>query len=201
MTDPIEVEKNQISIRRRALLGVALAFVVTGCASGPSAGPTSREPEAFDPAQYQLGPGDQISVVVFGQPDLSGLMTVGAGGQIAYPLIGEVRVEGMTPPEVSAAIAAGLREGYVRDPAVSVSVVAYRPFFILGEVTNAGSYPYTPNLTVFSAVATAGGFTYRANTHRVFIQHSGHAFEKEYVLSRTIPVRPGDIIRITERFF
>jgi polysaccharide export outer membrane protein len=187
-------------VERRSLLVAMLTVGVAACAS---AGTTSAggEPTPFNPAEYRAGPGDQLNIVVFGQPDLSGLMTIGADGRIAYPLLGDVRVEGRTPGEIANAIADGLRQGYVREPAVSVSIAAYRPFFILGEVANAGSYPYTPNLTVVSAVATAGGFTYRANTRRVFIQHSGRTAETEYVLTRTIPVRPGDIIRIPERFF
>jgi polysaccharide export outer membrane protein len=187
-------------VERRSLLAALLTLSVASCASG-SASYAGGEPSRFDPSDYRVGPGDQLNIVVFGQPDLSGLMTIGADGRLAYPLLGEVAVEGRTPREIGDAIADSLRQGYVRDPAVSVSIAAYRPFFILGEVTNAGSYPYTPNLTVVSAVATAGGFTYRANTRRVFIQHTGRSSETEYVLTRTIPVRPGDIIRIPERFF
>jgi polysaccharide export outer membrane protein len=90
---------------------------------------------------------------------------------------------------------------YIRNPNVSVEVLTYRPFFILGEVQRPGTYPYSANLVVMNAVATAGGFTYRANRSRVFIKHAGATDELEYRLDSTTPVLPGDTVRIGERLF
>jgi polysaccharide export outer membrane protein len=182
-------------------LSIALIFalMMAGCASTASV--SRHEPAAVELADYQLGPGDQVAVSVFGRPEFTGTFPISGTGDLAFPLLGELQVGGRTTPEVAALITERLREGYVREPAVNVTVATYRPFYILGEVGTAGSYPYTPNLTVVSAVATAGGFTYRANRHRVFIQHIGQSEETAYDLTHTIPVRPGDVVRIPERFF
>ncbi len=82
-----------------------------------------------------------------------------------------------------------------------MEVLNYRPFYILGEVNKPGEYPYTNGLTVMNAVATAEGFTYRANTKRVFIKRADTSEEQEYPLNSTTPVAPGDTIRVAERFF
>ena len=112
-----------------------------------------------------------------------------------------MKAQGLTIPEIQSSIESALKEGYLRDPRVSVEVLNYRPFYILGEVETPGEYPYTNGLSVLNAVATAGGFTYRANNKRVFIKRSDTDDEREYPLTPLTPVAPGDTIRITERFF
>lgn len=151
-------------------------------------------------ADYHLGPGDQLRVTVFGESDLTGLFQVGSQGSIAYPLVGEVQASGLTIPEFTDRLRAALM-AYIRAPNVSVEVANYRPFFILGEVQRPGTYPYSANLTVQNAVATAGGFTYRANRGRVYIRHANEAAEHALRLDSSTPVMPGDTVRIGERFF
>jgi polysaccharide export outer membrane protein len=141
-----------------------------------------------------------VRVTVFDEPTLTGPFVVGAQGTIAYPLVGSIRAAGLTLPEFTQALQRALAQ-YVRNPNVSVEVSNYRPFFILGEVVRPGTYPYSANLTVMNAVATAGGFTYRANRRRVFIRHAGGALELAYDLTPSMPVMPGDTIRIGERLF
>jgi protein involved in polysaccharide export with SLBB domain len=177
---------------------IAFTLLASACAGGALSRP---EPEALHAAQYQLGAGDQVTVTVFGRPELSGAFPVSSSGYVDYPLIGQVEVGGKSTDEVSRTIADRLRDGYVRDPAVNVAITTYRSFFILGEVTNAGSYAYTPNLTVRGAIATAGGYTYRANTRRVLIQHPGQTRETAYELTGTLTLRPGDVVRVPERYF
>src|SRR5690606_8384373 len=101
-------------------------------------------------------------VTVYGEPDLSGDFELDGGGKMALPLLGEVRVGDMTLREAEQAIAARLHPDYLIDPKVSIQVVNYRPFYILGEVKSPGSYPFVNGITVVQAVALAGGFTYRA---------------------------------------
>lgn len=151
--------------------------------------------------EYRLGVGDEIQISVFGRPELTGPFPVQAQGAVSYPLLGEVPASGRTVAELQADITNRLRPDYVRDPQVNISVIRYRPFFILGEVGDPGTYPYTPGLTVMNAVATAGGFSYRANSQRVFIQHANEQGETEYALTSTTPVQPGDTVRIPERRF
>lgn len=186
--------------RRTLLLGLTFggAALVTGCASGVIGG----DEEVLGQVQqdYRLGPGDQLRITVFGENDLSGQYVVGSQGSIAYPLVGEVAAVGKTVPEFTQGLQDALEE-YIRQPNVSVEVANYRPFFILGEVQRPGTYPYSAQLTVHNAVATAGGFTYRANTRRVYIKHANEPEERAYDLTSATPVMPGDTIRVAERRF
>jgi protein involved in polysaccharide export with SLBB domain len=151
--------------------------------------------------EYRLGAGDKLRIIVFGEESLTGEFFVSGGGKVAFPLIGDIDVVGLTIPELQAAIAAKLADGYLKQPRVSAEVLNYRPFYILGEVMKPGEYPYTNGLTVLNAVATAQGFTYRADTHKVFIKRAATSSEVQSALTPATPVLPGDTIRIGERFF
>lgn len=177
-------------------LAVIGALALTACATPARAQSTASEPAP----EYRLGPGDQLRVTVFNEQDLTGQYQVGSQGMISYPLVGDVQAAGLTIPEFTTALQTAL-QAYIRAPNVSVEVANYRPFFILGEVQRPGTYPYSANLTVYNAVATAGGFTYRANRGRVFIRHANEAEERSYRIDSTTPVLPGDTVRIGERLF
>ncbi len=150
---------------------------------------------------YVLGPGDRLNIKVYNEPELTGEYEVGAGGRVSLPLAGEVNASGLTTQEFERALTAKLAAGIVRDPRVSAEIATYRPFYILGEVRKSGEYPYRVGLTVLDAVATAGGFTYRANERTVYIRRAGAATEEAVNLAASVPVFPGDNIRIAERFF
>lgn len=183
--------------RRTLLRGLLLstaAAAMSACASSDDSGPPATLPE------YRLGPGDELRVIVFGEAELTGSYVVGTQGMIAYPLVGEVEAAGSTPLEFADRLRTALSQ-FLRQPNISVEVANYRPFFILGEVTRPGSYPYSPNLTALNAVATAGGFTYRANRGRVYIKHANESAERSYDLTSATPVLPGDTLRIGERLF
>lgn len=183
---------------RRHLL---LRTLGLGAAAGLAACVTPSTPlEVAQPAEYRLGPGDQLRITVFNEPELTGQFMVGSQGAIAYPLVGDVRAAGATVQEFTQTLQTALAQ-YVRAPNVSVEVANYRPFFILGEVQRPGTYPYSANLTVLNAVATAGGFTYRANRSRIYIRHANEAEEHVFPLSIATPVLPGDTIRVGERLF
>jgi len=160
------------------------------------------QPVAMQETQaYTLDSGDKLRVVVFGQDGLSASYSVDTSGRITMPLIGAVPARGMTPAGLQAAIAAKLRNGFVREPHVAVEVELYRPFFILGEVTLPGQYPYVPNMTVETAVAIAGGYTPRAFKQRIEISHQVGGLTEKVVVSPNYPVRPGDTVHIAERWF
>lgn len=151
---------------------------------------------------YQLGAGDKLKIMTFGEDSLTGEFQVGGSGKVAMPLIGEVSAVGLTAREFQARIETALKEGdFLKEPRVTVEVLNYRPFYILGEVNKPGEYPYTNGLTVMNAVATAEGFTYRANKGRVKIKRAAGEKEEEFPLTPLTPVAPGDTIRIPERFF
>jgi polysaccharide export outer membrane protein len=185
---------------RRALLR-ALTFGVAAGAVAACSTTSQAQPEAQTMAdEYRLGAGDQLHITVFGEADLTGNYQVGSQGSIAYPLVGEVHAAGQTVAQFTDTLQTAL-QAYVRAPNVNVEVANYRPFFILGEVQRPGTYPYSASLTVLNAVATAGGFTYRANHGRVFIRHANEPQERAYRLDTATPVLPGDTVRIGERMF
>ena len=150
---------------------------------------------------YGLDSGDKLRVVVFGQEGLSASYSVDTSGKITMPLIGAVNARGMTPAGLQQAIAAKLKNGFVREPHVAVEVELYRPFFILGEVTLPGQYPYVPNMTVETAVAIAGGYTPRAFKQRIEISKQVNGLTEKRVVSPNYPVRPGETVHIAERWF
>lgn len=150
---------------------------------------------------YVLGAGDKLRLIVFGEESLSGEFVVSAAGSVSLPLVGEVAAAGFTLTRFREAVVSALLDGYLKDPRVSVEVLTYRPFYILGEVARPGEFPYTSGLTVMNAIATAGGFTYRANTRRIFIRGANEAQERVLPLDATLVVAPGDTLRVAERFF
>jgi polysaccharide export outer membrane protein len=157
-------------------------------------------PVVHDPA-YRLDAGDRLRIVVYGQEGLTNTYLVDAGGNITMPLIGAVAARGRTPAELSAAIAARLRNGYIRQPYVAAEVEAYRPFFILGEVAAPGQYPFVPNMTVESAVAIAGGFSPRAKRDRVTVTHTDARGTVRLVVPTATLLSPGDTVLVNERWF
>jgi polysaccharide export outer membrane protein len=152
-------------------------------------------------APYQLASGDRLRVIVFGQDSLTNSFSVDGAGNVSLPLIGLVKAYGLTTAELERTIEARLRNGYLRDPRVSVEVEAFRPFFVLGEVQTAGQFPFINGMTVQNAVAVAGGFTPRgyqagADLTRMIGGRSVTAW-----VPLTFPVRPGDTVTVRERFF
>ncbi|MGH6665844.1 MAG: polysaccharide biosynthesis/export family protein [Pseudolabrys sp.] len=150
---------------------------------------------------YALDSGDKLRIVVFGQDGISNTYLVDAGGNVSLPLIGTVPARGATSQQLSQRIAERLRQGYVREPHVTVEVETYRPFFILGEVTTPGQYPYVADMTVEKAIAIAGGFAPRAAKSTVEITRNapGQPFKAQVPLS--YPIRPGDTVLVKERWF
>jgi polysaccharide export outer membrane protein len=150
---------------------------------------------------YALDSGDKLRVVVFGQDGLTNSYSVDAAGNITMSLIGAVPARGLSTAELSAAIGARLRQGFIREPHVAVEIETYRPFFILGEVTFPGQYPFVANMTVETAVAIAGGFTPRAYHTDVVISRTVGGQTVRATVPATTTVRPGDTITISERWF
>jgi polysaccharide export outer membrane protein len=176
-------------------------------APASAAGPVvAAEPAPFAAmpehnAPYTLDAGDRLRVVVFGQEGLTNSYAVDASGHITMPLIGAVPARARTTEGLSRAISDKLKNGYIREPHVAVEIDTYRPFFILGEVTAPGQYPYVANMTAETAVAIAGGFSPRARKHEVILTRTidGRSYRGPAPLS--FPIRPGDTIVVAERWF
>ena len=150
---------------------------------------------------YTLASGDRLRVIVFGQDALSNSYAVNSSGTISMPLIGSVTAQGLTTAALERSVETKLRAGFIREPKVSIEVDAYRPFFVLGEVTTAGQYPYINGMTAETAVAVAGGFSPRANKYEVDLTRviDGHPVTASVPVAQ--PVKPGDTIFVRERFF
>ena len=184
------------------LLAACLAACgsVQAVAQQPAAVPATAAVPAGD-SSSKLGPADKVRIIVYGEEQLSGEFTVGDDGALSMPLIGSIAVAGRAAGDVVKDIEVRLADGYLRNPHVSLDVLTYRPFYILGEVSKPGTYPYSNGLTVMNAVATAEGYTYRANKRKVVIKRAGEADEHVYPLSPDLKINPGDTVRILERYF
>jgi polysaccharide export outer membrane protein len=157
------------------------------------------KPHAFE-ALYTLGAGDKLKVTVFGEPDLSREFQIDGGGSISFPLIGQLLIKGLTIQQVEKRMVEKLKDGYLVDPSVTVEVLNYRPFYILGEVNKPGQYEYVNGITLYNAVAMAGGYTYRARHNQAQITRGNPEVIIDNAEHPTI-ILPGDIINIRERFF
>ncbi|MEG9474110.1 MAG: polysaccharide export protein [Sphingomonas sanguinis] len=177
----------------------AMAQTAAGSGSAP-ARQVDAGPAAESSGDYRLGTADKVRVIVYNEPTLSGEFTVSDNGTLSLPLIGDVPANGRSPREVASDIQAKLADGYLREPRVSLDVLTYRPFYILGEVTKPGEYAYSNGLTALNAVARAQGFTYRANKRKVYLKRAGESAEKEVNIDG-LEIRPGDTLRIGERYF
>jgi polysaccharide biosynthesis/export protein len=154
-----------------------------------------------DSGPYTLDSGDKLRIMVFGQDNLSNTYTVDAAGQVTLPLIGAVPARGTTPQQLAAAVADKLKQSYIRDPSVTAEVEVYRPFFVMGEVTYPGQYPFVPDMTVEKAISIAGGFTPRAYKDPVTVARKLQGVPVRYSLPVYAKVRPGDVITVGERWF
>src|SRR6185312_3201824 len=150
----------------------------------------------------RIQPGERIKITVYGEDALTADYDVSPTGSVTMPLVGAVKAAGDTPAELGHTLASRYRAGgFLQDPHVTVAIVTFKPFYVLGEAVTPGEYPYRSGLTVHSAVAMAGGFTYRASKSIVLIRHTGDDVWREYSLTEPVPIAPGDLIRIPERYF
>jgi polysaccharide export outer membrane protein len=168
-------------------------LLLAGCSPGSDLPQLSETPKS-----YRLGAGDRLGIKVLGADELNGEYTVQDDGTIRLLMIGEVPAAGATAGELEKRIAQQLKTGrFLTDPRVNVSVMTYRPFYILGEVSRPGGYPYASGMRVLSAIAAAQGYTYRANQDYVIITRNGEDNKADVMSS----IKPDDIIRVPERYF
>ncbi len=186
---------------RRTILRAAL--LLAACPAACSLPPDSLPPiQDADTSTYVLGPGDQVRVITVGEEAVTGLFRIDADGTVDLPLLGQVPAAGRTAAELAHAIADALHtKRLYRDPSVSVEVAAYRTLAVIGEVNRPGQYPYQPGMTVVLAVASAGGFTYRAVDDRFTVRRS---IGGKTLLGSAGPqtrLLPGDVVTVYERQF
>lgn len=183
---------------RRPLAWLALLLALLGSAVHAQDG---LELSPVVGADYRLGAADELQIDVFNEPDLSGKYTLDGTGKFSMHLIGVVDAAGQTASELEQALMSRLRPDFLVNPRVSVRVLKYRPFYIIGEVGSPQAYPYVDGMTYLNAIAIAGGYTYRAKKDVVFVIRAGGEDEEELRLEVSERVQPGDIIRVAERLF
>jgi polysaccharide export outer membrane protein len=179
------------------LASFALALVLLVSCGGPDLPVLEYHPQV-----YRLGGGDEIRVITYGEDELTGDFHLNDQGDIALPLVGVVHGAGLTTQQLSAAVEQRLKEkNLITNPSISIEVLAYRPIFVLGEVAKPGQYPYQPGMTMLTAVAVAGGFTYRAvRSNATVVRTEGDTAKTGLVLPQSFIV-PGDVINVRERYF
>lgn len=198
----VELQKAKMGMSGRLKRAWGIVFLVAvalgGCADR-SLGPI--DPDAvLEPAAYGLTAGDKVKLTTFRDPDLSGEFLIDNTGTLSLPLIGTIAAQGLTRERLQKAIENRLSAEYVVDPKVTVEIISVRPAYILGEVNRPGSYPYTDGMTVLGAVATAGGFTYRAQKQQIVVRR-GRPDAIGVIVRADAPLLPGDIVEVPERFF
>jgi protein involved in polysaccharide export with SLBB domain len=189
---------------------IALALLLAACevtpgvdeqASSTNVQSLAAAPELPDTSDIKLEPGDKLHVMVYGEDSITGNYQVDTRGYLALPLAGSVKAAGLTPPELEKALNTRFRKTALHNPKVTVEVMSFRPFYVLGEVQKPGEYSYRAGLNVLSAIAIAGGATYRASTSEVLIQRAGTSTLKKFPQSPSVAVMPGDLVRVPESIF
>jgi polysaccharide biosynthesis/export protein len=188
-----------ITTAMRSLVVAVLLIFQSGCASSLASAPSL--PVASS-AAYQLGTGDEVKIAIYGFEPLGGVYVVNDQGAVSLPLAGSVGVAGKSLAEAEAAIAAVLVERQVAvNPSVSLQVIKYRPFFVLGEVQKPGSYSFQPGMSVLQAISVAGGYTFRADRKTYAISRTfGGRVVKGRADEATL-VQPGDTVIVYEAWF
>jgi polysaccharide export outer membrane protein len=190
-----------MGIKHLAWAGVlAIALAGAGCTS--NFGPVVIEPDPIPPSQVasQIQAGDRIKVLVYGEQSVSGIYEVNPGGSVSLPLAGTIRAAGRTRAELERDITDKF-SATITEPKVSIEVIERRPFYVFGEVLRPSQFPYRTGLNVLTAISTAGGLTYRASRTTVLVQHPGETVWREYAMSASVLISPGDLIRVPERYF
>ncbi len=159
------------------------------------------EADAEEDTGYRLGPGDRIHIRVHNQDDLSGDYVLDGRGRFSMPLIGTVVAGGLTASGLESFLVSRLKPDYLVNPRVAVEISNYRPYYIIGEVKSPKSYNYVQGMTYLTAIAIAGGYTYRAKKGVVYVIQGDDPDREEIKMDVDLKVQPGDIIRVAERLF
>ena len=179
----------------------AVGLLVSGCYTDFGPVELASEPVIHPYVATRLQPGDRIKITVYGEDNLNGVYDIDPSGNVSLPLAGTLRAAGRTKADLQRQITAKYKSDYLQNPKVTVDVVAFRPFFVMGEVEHPGEFAYRSDLNVLSATTLAGGLTYRASRSTVLIKHPGEQNWTEYAMAPTVVIGPGDLIRIPERYF
>ncbi len=184
----------------KVAFNIAVKYVAVGLFVVGIVG-SAHAQQVGDADQYILQAGDKIYIQVFDEQDLTMEATVGQSGAINYSYLGTIQVAGKSPQQLTDDITEKLRDGYLKNPSVNITVQQYRSFFVDGEVSRPGSYVYEPGLTLAKAVSLAGGMTDRASRRKIFLTREINGDKSRTRVEMSQTIEPGDVIEIEERFF
>lgn len=157
------------------------------------------KPQLSGERRHKIAPGDAVSLLVFGESDLSiENVRVPQSGRVSFPLIGSIAVAGKTTAQVEVRVSELLSQGYVRNPRLSVTIFSYRPVFIRGAVRETGSYPFTEGLSIAKAIALAGGSKNSAKRDGVNVSRDGKVVAQNLSIDSEAEVASGDVISVAE---
>ena len=198
--------KHYITLLTLVLL--VLASPIVGMAAGQDAPKSPEAVAGSSQAEYVIGLGDQLQIMVWKEPDLTQALSVRIDGQISLPLIGDVQAAGKTIQ----ALKKTLEEKYgavIEGPAVSVMLTQSKSwrYYIIGQIRQPGEFPIDFPITILQAIARSGGFLEWAKTDRISIVR--HENDKETIIpfnyealvngqnvQQNALVKPGDTIII-----
>jgi polysaccharide export outer membrane protein len=184
--------------QRATPVGLVAAMLWLVLAAAPAT--VHAQHSALEP-DYRLSSGDRVRVTVFGHDNLSGEFMIDGAGRISLPLIQVIDAGGLSTEELAGVISEKFKPDYLKNPRVSVDIVGYRPFYILGEVRNPGAYPFVNDMTVVTAVALAGGYSYRAAKKKITVIRGDDPEKKKQRIKEDTRIMPGDLVEVPERFF
>ena len=182
-------------------VGLWLAALWLAFAAGGAVAQDAAAVPTTEPSQYVLSVGDEIDVIVFGEEDLSSEHKIDGSGVISLPLIGDVKATGRNLRELERVIADRYRGRFLINPRVTIEVLNFRPFYVLGEVKEPGSYEFHAGMRVMNAIALAGGFTYRADEDELFVIRAADPESRRERATAETLVMPGDTVKVGQRFF
>jgi len=199
---------------RWMLLLALLAVAGCGALSDRPAPPKAAAQK--DDYNYLIGPGDNLQIFVWRNPELSTGGPVRPDGKISVPLVEDLQAAGRTPTELARDIENILSE-YIRDPLVTVTVSGfvgeyYEQVRVVGEAAQPMSIPYRENMTLLDVMVAVGGLTEFAAGNRATLVRAGGEQDREYRvrlddlirdgdIGANVAVEPGDILIIPEAWF
>jgi protein involved in polysaccharide export with SLBB domain len=193
-----------------SFLTLSLSLAIAGCYAAPQR--ISNAGTQGSSSEDRIGIDDVFEVRVYGEPELTGPYRVAMDGTIDYPLAGRLSVVGLRSGEIQQLLVTKLKEGYLRNPQITVAVKDRnsQKITVFGQVVKPGQVPYYPNMTIVDAIANAGGFTSIAAKNSVNLRREvtgkieTHIFPVADIAegrSQNVMVLPGDVLVVDERVF
>ncbi|MET0507403.1 MAG: XrtA/PEP-CTERM system exopolysaccharide export protein [Burkholderiaceae bacterium] len=202
---------NSHSIRAVATVAVTLSLL-SACGTSPPLAPRTAAQSAYE---YRLGPGDELNIVVWRNPELSGPVPIRPDGKISAALMEDLPAIGKTPSQLARDLEEGLKK-YVNNPSVTVTVLKFvggvnDQVKVIGQAVKPAALPYRQRMTLLDVMIAVGGITDFAAGNRATLIR-GAENNKQYRVrlhdllkggdaSANVDILPGDVIMIPDSWF